>query len=330
MTQTHARLLSRLKTRHLLLLAGIQKHGTLTRAARESGISQPAATKTLAELEAIFDAPLFIRGGSRLEPTELGRLASVRASQMLQELDNWSQEIDVAHAGHCARLHIGAVPYISGDLLIGALTALRTRFKVVCSLTRATSDQLSTALARHEVDCVIGRPSAAASGEAFIHELLYPQKPALIAHPSLARRLARRPPDWRQLAGMNWILPSPATPIGAIVTEMFTRAQAVPPVPILETYSLDVIAGMLRDDVNLVSILPETTAREMARRGDVGIVDWTLDWSLPPVTLIRRKRDVPLWAEERLAEVLRELCVPLAEAANSGAANSPGTSAPAK
>ncbi|MEI2416575.1 LysR substrate-binding domain-containing protein [Orrella sp. JC864] len=314
MTPTYTRLLSRLKTRHLLLLEGIARHGTLTRAARASGVSQPAATKTLAELEALFGAPLFVRG-ARLQPTTLGRLALVRARQMLQELENWGQEIDSARAGYGARLHIGAVPYISGELLKAALSALHARHQVVCTLTRATSDQLSQALARYEIDCLIGRPSPANSEYGFTHEVLYPQRPALVAHPSLARRLARRQPDWRQLAKMNWILPSPATPIGMVVTELFTRAQAEPPVPVLETYSLDLIASMLRDDATLVSILPEALARDMARRGDVGIVSWKLDWSLPPVALIRQRRETPLWAEERLVEILREVCAPLVAAA---------------
>ncbi len=314
MTTTHDRLLTRLKTRHLLLLDGIQRHGTLTRAARESGVSQPAATKTLAELEAIFGAPLFVRGGARLQATPLGQLALDRAHRLLQDLRHWSHEIDTAHAGHATRLHVGAVPYIPGELLKQALTALRQRHRVVCTLTRATSDQLSTALARHEIDCLIGRPSAAPSGQGFLYEVLYPETPALIAHPALARRLARQPLDWRKLAQMNWILPSPATPIGRVVTDIFTQAQAVPPVPVLETYSLDVIASMLRDDDTLVSILPDSLARDMARRGDVGIVDERLDWKLPPVALIRRRRDLPLWAEERLAEILRELCAPMAHA----------------
>ncbi|MFA4846391.1 MAG: LysR family transcriptional regulator, partial [Patescibacteria group bacterium] len=64
-----------------------------------------------------------------------------------------------------------------------------------------------------------------------------------------------------------------------------------------------------REDPTLLSILPESTANDMARRGDIGIVNWDLGWKLPPVTLISRKRETPLWAEERLAEVLRELSV---------------------
>jgi DNA-binding transcriptional LysR family regulator len=53
---------------------------SLTRAARELGITQPALSKTLAQLRRFFDDPLFVRIGFRMEPTPkaLQLQASVR------------------------------------------------------------------------------------------------------------------------------------------------------------------------------------------------------------------------------------------------------------
>ncbi|WZB76992.1 LysR family transcriptional regulator [Achromobacter insuavis] len=80
MTWDAARLANRLRHRHLALLANIAKHGTLTRVAAATGISQPAATKALAETEDIFGAPLFLRTGRGMQPTPLGELALVRTA----------------------------------------------------------------------------------------------------------------------------------------------------------------------------------------------------------------------------------------------------------
>ena len=305
---SHLRLMTRLKTRHLQLLAAIDRLGSLSRAAREAQVSQPAATKTLAELEAIFEAPLFLRTGGRLVATDLGRLATGRALRMLQDFENWACEMQAVRAGHTATLRVGAVPYVSGELLGRTASCLFKDHGISLTLVRATSDQLTTSLAKHELDCVIGRAVPGALAEGFTHELLFPQKPALIAHPTLATRLGRRSPDWKALAQLNWILPSPATPIGAVVLELFARAQARPPTPVIETYSLDVITGMLRNDPTLISIIPENLARELVRGGEIGIVDWRLDWSLPPMTLIRRKQEPARWAEDQLALVLHALC----------------------
>ena len=70
---------------------------SLTHAARELGITQPALSKSLAQLRRFFDDPLFVRTGFRMEPTPkalqlqasvrviLDRAASLRSESTLFE-----------------------------------------------------------------------------------------------------------------------------------------------------------------------------------------------------------------------------------------------------
>ena len=302
-----ARLFSRLKLRHLTLLTRLGRLRSLTRAADAMGISQPAATKALAEIEDIFEAPLFVRSRQGLEPTPLGKLALVRAERMMLDLDHWGQEMEAVRSGRAAQLRVGAIPFVSGSILTPTLERLCAEgINVV--LHRATTDQLLKELRAHEIDCVIGRAAAAVGMNDMWHQVLYTQRPALIAHPALARRIARTKPDWRMLADVDWILPSSATPIGNMVTELFTREQVRPPVARVETYSIDVISGMLRNNQNLLSIVPEDIAHDMEQSGGVARVAWEWNWELPPVSLIRQVRDLPLDAEERFAQIVQEVC----------------------
>jgi DNA-binding transcriptional LysR family regulator len=300
------RLISRLKLRHLTLLTSVGRLRSITRAADELGISQPAATKALAEVEHIFEAPLFIRSRQGLEPTPLGTLALVRAKRMMLDLEHWGEEMEVVRSGHAAQLRIGVIPFISQRIITPAVERLcEEGINVV--IHRATTDQLLQELREHEIDCVMGRAAAAIGMADMWHQVLYKQHPALIAHPALAKRIARTRPDWRALAKIDWILPSSATPIGHMVTELFTREQVRPPVARVETYSTDVIAAMLSRNDNLLSIVPEDIAHDMAQRGGVACVEWEWDWELPPISLIRQVRDVPFPAEERFAQILHEL-----------------------
>lgn len=299
------RLMSRLKLRHLTLLTSVGRLRSLTRAAHAMGMSQPAATKALAEVEHIFEAPLFTRSRQGLQPTPLGALALVRAQRMMLDLEHWGEEMEVVRSGHAAQLRIGAIPFVSERVLTPTLEKLCAEgINVV--IHRATTDQLLKELRGHEIDCVIGR-AAAIGMDGLWHKVLYKQRPALIAHPALAKRMARSRPDWQALAQVDWILPSSATPIGHMVTELFTREQVRPPVARVETYSIDVIAGMLRRNENLLSIVPEDIAHDLAMRGGVARVQWTWDWELPPISLIRQVRDAPFAAEERFAEILHEV-----------------------
>jgi DNA-binding transcriptional LysR family regulator len=308
MSSVSARLLSRLKLRHLTLLTRISRGDSLTRVAESMGVSQPAATKALAEIEDLFGGPLFVRTPRGLHPTPLGELALVRARHMLQDIDHWAIEMEALRGGHAAHLHVGAIPFISARVLVPAIERLYDQYRITIRLERATTDQLLQSLRAHALDCVIGRASVMIGMDELHHEVLYPQRPALIANPRLARRMARRKPDWRELAEMNWILPTPATPIGNMVSELFTRAGVRPPSPRVQTYSMDVIAALMRNDDSLVSIVPEDIAADLARGGDVTRVPWRFDWSLPPISLIRRKRDVALEAEERFVDILRAAC----------------------
>lgn len=303
-----ARLSNRLKHRHLALLADIARHGTLTRVAAATGISQPAVTKALAELEDIFGGPLFLRSGRGLAPTPLGNLALVRARHMQSDLDLWAREVQALHAGHSAHLNVGVVPYVSSALLTAAISRLHQRFGVTLALHRATTDHLVPMLRRHELDCIISRATSTVALDDLMHKVLYRQRPRLIAHSRLAQRLARRQPDWAAVAAMDWVLPASNTPTRQLIVEHFIRAGLRPPSPVLEAYSTDVIEGMLTTNETLISVVPEDIARELCQRGKLGMPPWDFGWELPPINLIRRKREQALAAEERFSEILLDLC----------------------
>lgn len=313
MTWDAARLANRLRQRHVVLLENIARHGTLTRVAAATGISQPAATKALAELEAIFGAPLFLRTGRGMQPTPLGELALVRARRMQSDLDLWAREVEALHDGRAAHLHVGVVPYVSSALLTAAIGRLHQRHGVTLTLHRATTDHLVPMLRRHELDCVISRATSTVAQDDLDHRVLYRQRPRVIAHSRLAQRLARRAPDWAQLAGMDWVLPAVNTPTRQLIVEHFIRAGLRSPSPVLEAYSTDVIEGMLSANPALVSVVPEDIARELCQRGKLGMVPWDFGWELPPINLIRRRREQALAAEERFSDILLELCADLGQ-----------------
>ena len=176
------------------------------------------------------------------------------------------------------------------------------------TLHRATTDHLVPMLRRHELDCIISRATSTVALDDLMHRVLYHQRPRLIAHSRLAQRLARRAPDWPAVASMDWVLPAANTPTRQLIMEHFIRAGLRPPSPVLEAYSTDVIEGMLTMNEALISVVPEDIARELCQRGKLGMVPWDFGWELPPINLIRRKREQPLAAEERFSEILLERC----------------------
>ena len=77
--------LMRLRTRQLLLAASLGRERHLGRAAAELGISQPAATRLLQELEETLAARLFERQARGMTPTAAGEALVRYARQMLND-----------------------------------------------------------------------------------------------------------------------------------------------------------------------------------------------------------------------------------------------------
>lgn len=308
MGRSSGRLASRLRLRYLVLLLQVARQGSLTRAAEALGFSQPAASKALKELESLFGAPLFLRSASGLTPTALGMLALRRARDLFQDMDNWEHEAEAVRSGSLAHLNVGAIPSVSGHLLATVIGRVRALHNVTISLHRATSDQLVGLLRQHELDCMIGRATVIEAGDDFNQKALYTQRPVLIANVELARRLRGSGISLHKLAGMDWILPSFSTPTGRMIIEIFARADVQPPFPKIETYSPDVIEDLLQSSPDYLSLVAEDIAVDICRNRKVARIPFEFDERLPPISLIRRRREAPVPVEEYFAQILYEAC----------------------
>ena len=236
------RMATRLKMKHLLLLRSISELGTLTRVAERMATSQPAVTQALAELESLFGAPLFLRSARGMEPTELGALVLARARGMLADLDHWAHDIEAVGQQRAAHLQVGVIPFLPARMLADAIGRTRPQGRrITVTLHEDTSDRLLQKLRAHELDCVIGRASAVLDMSGIRHSVLYEQEPRLIAHRSLATRLGRRPLQWAELTGLDWVLGQRRTPMREQITDFFLRAGVEPPPPFVETLSAKVI-----------------------------------------------------------------------------------------
>ena len=67
-------------------LEALLRRRNVTRAAAEVGLSQPAMSRALGRLRAIFDDPLLVRTGGRLAPTPLGEALAHKAAAALDGL----------------------------------------------------------------------------------------------------------------------------------------------------------------------------------------------------------------------------------------------------
>lgn len=135
--------------------------GSLSRASRALGISQPSLTQQIQRLERHFGAPLFRRHGRGVVPTEAGAALVPRARRILDELRE-AEEAIRRHDAAPAVLRVGVIPTVAPYLVPDALRRLRSQHPAQrVSLHEEHSAALMRLLAEGGLDVAIAaRPYA--------------------------------------------------------------------------------------------------------------------------------------------------------------------------
>jgi DNA-binding transcriptional LysR family regulator len=177
--------------------------GSLRAAARALGLSQPALSKAIRELELELAAPLLVRTSTGVVPTAQGRVLVERARLATRELQAARDEIRQLGGQMQGELAIAAVPVA---LMLLMPQALRTFGRAYPGIRLRVSEELYIAqlqrLRAREVDIAVGGiPDGLASGE-FVTEALMRTTMVVVVRKGSARARARQ---LAQLADAQWV-----------------------------------------------------------------------------------------------------------------------------
>lgn len=256
----------RFTLRQLRLLVAIVEQGSLLRAGEAIGLTQPAVTRSLRELEASVGVPLFHRGNRGVTPTAYGKVLLGRARLALAQMSQAAEEIGDLAQGAGGRVAVGTLLAGSARLLPEAIDLLlRERPQVVVQVVEGTNDRLQPALARGELDLVVGRLSEFRHREGLEREALLSEGVTLVVradHPLTRRSTSAL----AELDRWRWILPPPETSLRRQFDQAFLDAGLEPPPAAVESVSLLTNRGLLlRSD--LVGVWPAGVAREETADG---------------------------------------------------------------
>lgn len=114
-----------MKDYQLKALLQVVDAGSIRAAARAFGVSQPAVTKAIRELEAEVDAPLVHRSSRGVELTECGRQLTIRARLVQAQLAMARQDIRQLQGGQQASVAVSVTPVV----FMGALPEVLREFQ---------------------------------------------------------------------------------------------------------------------------------------------------------------------------------------------------------
>jgi DNA-binding transcriptional LysR family regulator len=116
---------SGLKLSHMRMIVALDDHGQVSAAAQVLGMSQPAASRMVAEMEGILRAPLCERLARGVGLTPYGQALARRARVILLELREVDREISDLRSGKGGSVFVGTVTAPAIELVVPAVRRIR-------------------------------------------------------------------------------------------------------------------------------------------------------------------------------------------------------------
>ncbi len=258
--------MDRLRLRHLRLFEMTARAGSLSAAAQRIGMSQPAATKMLQELEQAFGCKLIERSakGGQLNTSGLHLLARMRIA--LGSLGTARAAIESKNEVPLVRM--GLLPLVGIDALPGVVRAMEAdRTLARLQLQTGSVNTLLKALADGRVDCVVGGLGDTALPDMVDRFHVTPLwQDTLVVAAAADHPLARRDLVPLELArSCEWILMQPGSANRHAVESMFRQAGLVPPVARIETDSFHISLSLAASS-QLLTVVPDSAYRQYRPR----------------------------------------------------------------
>jgi len=299
-------LLNRLRMRQVALLLAIDEHRTLRAAAEQLGMTQPAGTKMLHELESTLGLTLFDRVGNSLQINAAGKRVTQYFAHLHGSIEALNRELHDMRQGSQGRLAVGSIMAASPKGLTATLLALKARWPLLAiDIAVDTSDLLIAQLEQGVLEVVIGRPITPRPDEnphQFPHIFRPIHDEALVLvvgpeHPLIKQTNL----DFVVLQDYGWILQPAGSPMRAVIEQEFADHRMRLPRGLIETGSMLTSMSLVRN-ANLVTAMPQVVAREYADHGMIAILPYRIRRSLASYgSLVRSDRPLSRPASEFLA-----------------------------
>ncbi len=291
-----------LKLSHLRLMAALADTEQLTQAAAGIGISQPAASRLVTEIERIIGAAVHERTGRGIGLTAIGRTLALRAQRVRLELNDAARDLAEVAAGGAGHVRIGTVTGAALDRVLPALQHERQHHpSVTVEVVVAASDALCDQLLSGRLDFALGRLTEGPQAQMLTYDPMEDEPLALIArrgHPLLTGGLT---PE--AALHYDWLMPGPESLMTRTVLARLQALGLPAPRVRVSTTSFMLVLALLQQSDDLATVA-RATALQLASGPDaaLAIVPLDLGIAVAPYGMISRQGVSLTPAAQRLAD----------------------------
>ncbi|MFL6548995.1 MAG: LysR substrate-binding domain-containing protein [Povalibacter sp.] len=301
---------SRLKTRQIVLLLHLDEKRSVVRAAKAAGMTQPAASRLLSEMEQAIGVKLFERHARGMEPTWYGEILIKHARAALAEMDRAHEQILALKAGWTGQASIGTVMNPGVYLVPATLAILKKSHPGICvSVEMNHSKPLVSRLIQGDLDMVVGRVLDTTSARDLDFEPLAEEPHSFFVragHPLASRPNLR----FQDISEEPWILPPAESLLRPRVNALFHEHGLPLPKNIIETSDLPIIIELLRA-TNALTPMTKESAQPYVAAGLLQVLPINLEIRMDMFGIITRRHQVLGPGADVLLKLLRETALKL-------------------
>lgn len=308
--RSHSLLNPRLKIRQLVLLLQLAEQRSIVRAAESVGMTQPAASKLLNDLEDVFGVKLFERHARGVEPTWYGEILIDHVKAAFGEINRAHKEIIALKSGLSGQAAIGTVVNPGVHLLPLALSALKRAHPTVrVSVELNHSKPLVAKLVAGELDIVIGRILDSDIDHQLEFQALAEEHHSLVVragHPLTLRSEL----TLQELVNEAWILPPQDSLVRPRLNALFIESGLPLPGNVIETGDLSVTTGLLRVS-DAMALMTTEAARPYIDAGQLQLLPCVVSIRMDVFGIITHRRHVLSPGAEICLKILRDTAATL-------------------
>jgi LysR family transcriptional regulator, nitrogen assimilation regulatory protein len=289
--------------RQLRYFIAIVQCGSISRAATQLGVAQPALSLHVRNMEAEFGTPLLFRTPSGVQPTEAGLTLFRNARAILEHVEAAQHEVRGRAAEPIGEVRLGMPSSICQILGVPLILAVRERApRVTLCVAEAMSGYVLDWLRQGRMDLALTFRPVDDRG---LRSAPLLEQELLLFGPAAPPAALPLPPDGplslAHCAGLPLILPSSGQGLRGLIDET-AAAAGIALVPGIELDAYPGIKALVERGLGF-SLLPAYAAEAEVTEGRLRT--WRLDPPLLSTVHLARPADRPL---PRAAEAVERIC----------------------
>ncbi|MEQ1937338.1 LysR family transcriptional regulator [Mesorhizobium sp. CN5-321] len=303
---------SGLNLRHMRMIVALDENGRVSAAAQVMNISQPAASRMIAEMEAALDVQLLERLPRGVTLTPFGKALARRARLILLEMREAGREIAELKSGKGGSVFIGAVTAPAIELAVPAIREIRRLYpRIEITMQVETSNVLARELIASRHDFIIARIPDDLNPRLFESRVIGVEKACLIVRRDHPLTTKTSPVRLEETTGYDWVFQSGGSPLRQAMEANFLNRNIALPERILNTSSLLLTLVMVAQSDAIAPVSIQVARFIQSPDGLAGAIDvlpTEFDIEVRPYSLITAKQRVLSPAAKMLYDfILREV-----------------------